>query len=371
MRYKLNKRPKGKNSIPIHPNFASSKTSRNVVAFAVGLYIFPFKQQFKKFALTLCSKIEFILLTLGMKAIYLIAWSICYLISLLPLRILYIFSDFTYFLLYYVVRYRKYIVKDNLRQSFPEKNDEWLLSTEKEFYHFFCDCIFETLKLFSIPNLKLKERMRFEGVAEMVNALEKENKQFAFIYLGHYGNWEWVSSLTARIHDVNPEVIGGHIYHPLYNKVADRLLKWIRGRSGGKNIPMKETLRWILNWKRNGEKVIIGFIADQNPKWSSIHHWTDFFHRKTPVFVGTERIGKQVDALVFYADVERVKRGYYRCKITRMAEDIKKYGDYDITDCYMQHLEQTIRRAPSYWLWTHNRWKRTYEEYLIRQEGNQ
>lgn len=303
-----------------------------------------------------------------MKILYFIAWSLCYLISLLPFRILYILSDFIYFLLYHIMQYRKRLVKNNLRQSFPEKDAKWLLATEKQFYHFFCDYMFETLKLFSISNRKLKKRMQFEGVREMVEALEKENKQFAFIYLGHYGNWEWVSSLTARIHEVNSEVIGGQIYHPLSNKVIDGLLKRIRSRSEGKNIPMKETLRWILDWKRKNKKVIIGFIADQNPKWNCIHHWTDFFHRKTPVFIGTERIGKQVDALIFYADMERVKRGYYHCKITRMIENVRNTQNYKITDCYIQHLEQTIRRAPSYWLWTHNRWKRTYEEYLKRQE---
>lgn len=303
-----------------------------------------------------------------MKILYFIAWSLCYLISLLPFRILYILSDFIYFLLYHIMQYRKRLVKNNLRQSFPEKDAKWLLATEKQFYHFFCDYMFETLKLFSISNRKLKKRMQFEGVREMVEALEKENKQFAFIYLGHYGNWEWVSSLTARIHEVNSEVIGGQVYHPLSNKVIDGLLKRIRSRSEGKNIPMKETLRWILDWKRKNKKVIIGFIADQNPKWNCIHHWTDFFHRKTPVFIGTERIGKQVDALIFYADMERVKRGYYHCKITRMIENVRNTQNYKITDCYIQHLEQTIRRAPSYWLWTHNRWKRTYEEYLKRQE---
>lgn len=302
-----------------------------------------------------------------MKIIYLIIWSICYLLSLLPLWLLYILSDLIYLLLYHVIRYRRIIVKDNLYQSFPEKDEKWIITTEKRFYHFFCDYIIETLKLFSISRQNMKKRMQFVGVEEMVEALNKENKQFAFIYLGHHGNWEWISSLTARIHEINPEVIGGQIYHPLSNSIIDRLLKRIRERSGGKNIPMKETLRWILKRKRNGEKAIIGFIADQNPKWDCIHHWVEFFHRKTPVFIGTEHIGKQVDALIFYADVECVRRGHYRCRITRMVEDVKEYKNYEVTDLYIRLLEQSIQRSPSFWLWTHNRWKRTYEEFVIRQ----
>lgn len=294
-----------------------------------------------------------------------------YLVSLLPLWILYRISDLLYYLLYYCVGYRKKVVRKNLQTSFPEKNDRELLVIEKEFYSFFCDYIVETLKMFSMSDRQMKKRMRFEGVAEMVNAVKKENKDFGFIYLGHYGNWEWVSSLTARIHDEEPDFIGGHIYHPLANKIFDRIFLQIRGRSGGKNIPMKETLRRIIEYRNSGKRTIIGFISDQAPKWNSIHHWTEFLHKKTPVFTGTERLGKQVDALIFYGDVERVKRGYYCCRITRMVNDVREYPDFEVTDRYVGLLERTIRRQPSYWLWSHNRWKRTYEEFEIRKKQNE
>ncbi len=297
-----------------------------------------------------------------MKILFYTIQCVGYAASLLPLCILYRFSDVLYYLLYYGIRYRKNMVKTNLRKSFPEKSAKELTRIEKEFYAFLCDYMVETIKLFSISERQLKRRMQFEGVEEMVQALEKENKQFGFIYLGHYGNWEWVSSLTARVHDVNPKIIGGQIYHPLSNKVFDRIFKKVRGKSGGENIPMKDTLRRIVYWKRNGKKAIIGFISDQTPKWNCIHHWTDFFHRKTPVFTGTERIGKQVDALIFYADMERIKRGYYRCRITRMTDDIQQHPDYELTDWYIHRLEQTIKKAPAFWLWSHNRWKRTLEE---------
>lgn len=300
------------------------------------------------------------------KLMYYVVWTICYLVSLLPLWILYRVSDLLYYLLYYGIGYRKKVVRKNLRGAFPEKNDSELMAVEKKFYSFFCDYIVETLKMFSMSDRQMKKRMQFEGVAEMVDAVKWEGKNFGFIYLGHYGNWEWVSSLTARIHDEDPDVIGGHIYHPLANKVIDRIFLKIRGKGGGVNIPMKETLRHVVIWKKESRRTIIGFISDQTPKWSSIHHWTDFFHRKTPVFIGTERIGKQVDALIFYGDVERVRRGYYRCRLTRMVEDVREYPDFEITDRYVQLLEQTIRKEPAYWLWSHNRWKRTYEEYEKR-----
>ncbi|WP_300726755.1 lysophospholipid acyltransferase family protein [uncultured Bacteroides sp.] len=299
-----------------------------------------------------------------MKFSYYILHGFCYLVSLLPLWVLYRISDLLYLILYYLIGYRKKIVRKNLSQAFPEKDEKERTKIEKEFYAFLCDYMVETLKQLSISDKNLKKRMKFEGVAEMVHALDENNKKFGFIYLGHYCNWEWISSLSARIHEIEPNIIGGQIYHPLYNKAFDRLMLKIRSRANGANIPMKETLRYIVKWKKAGQKAIIGFISDQGPKWNSIHHWSEFFHQKTPVFTGTEKIGKQVDALIFYADVKRIKRGYYVCKLSRMVDDVKKYPDFEVTDIYIQLLEQTINQQPAYWLWTHNRWKRTYEEYL-------
>ena len=292
-----------------------------------------------------------------MKCIYFLVWSVCYLISLLPMWILYRLSDILYFLVYYIIGYRKKVVRKNLKNSFPEKSDRERLSIEKKFYAFFCDYIVETLKMFSISDEQMKKRMHFEGVPEMVQALKDEKKLFGFIYLGHYCNWEWVASLSARVYEVDPIIFGGHIYHPLRNRIFDRLLKGIRARFHGNNVPMKETLRKIIELKKAERRTILGFISDQTPKWNSIHHWTQFFNQDTPVFIGTERIGKQVDALIFYADIKRIKRGYYLCKITRMVDDVQTYKDYEVTDLYIRKLEQTIRKVPAYWLWTHNRWK--------------
>lgn len=303
-----------------------------------------------------------------MKTLYYTLLSFCYLFSLLPLWILYRISDILYFILYYLVGYRKKIVRENLTRSFPEKSQKELKEIEKRFYGFLCDYMVETVKLLTISDKNLKKRMRFEGVPEMVDMLDKEGKQFGFIYLGHYCNWEWIASLGIRIHETDESVICGQIYHPLSNKAFDKLMLKIRSRGQGVNIPMKETLRYIINWKKKRNKVIIGFISDQSPKWSSTHHWCGFFNRKTPVFTGTEKIGRQVNALIFFGNVRRVRRGHYVCKISRMVDDIKKYEEFEVTDLYFRILEECISKQPSYWLWTHNRWKRTYEEYLKMQD---
>lgn len=300
-----------------------------------------------------------------MKLTYYIVFIFWYLLSLLPLWILYFFSDLLYFPLYYCVRYRRHIVHNNLVQSFPNKSEQEIIRIEKQFYHFFCDYIVETIKLLSISQKQLKRRMTFGGIDEIERKMKDKNKNFCFVYLGHYCNWEWIASLPYWAPD---KVLCAQIYHPLKNADFDKLFLRLRNKFGGECIPMKDTLRRIVELKRAKQKTIIGFISDQAPKWNSIHHWIPFLHHDTPVFTGTERIGKQVDALIYYADVKRVKRGYYHCEFKVMTDEVKAIPDFNLTDMFTRELEKMITQNPGYWLWTHNRWKRTKEEWLERQK---
>ena len=300
-----------------------------------------------------------------MKITYYIAYALWYLLSLLPLWLLYFVSDLLFFPTYYLARYRRKIVRRNLTGSFPEKDLKEIVRIEKRFYHFFCDYIVETIKLFSMSEEQMKRRMVFKGVDHIVSAMEKEDKNFCFVYLGHYCNWEWIASLPYWCPD---DVKCGQIYHPLYNKAFDRLFLRLRNQFGGECIAMKETLRRIIEMKRAKQKCIIGFISDQAPKWNSIHHWCDFLHRETPVFIGTERIGKQVDALIYYADVKRTRRGYYLCEFKPLTHRPKEVPDYELTDRFTHLLEEMIKERPDIWLWSHKRWKRTKEEWIRRQQ---
>lgn len=298
-----------------------------------------------------------------MKLLYYFVFCGWYLLSLIPLRVLYVFSDILYLPLYYLVRYRRKVVHENLAGAFPEKTSEEITRIEKKFYRFLCDCMVENIKLFSMPMKTLRRRMTFSGVEDMAADMKKYGKNFGFIYLGHYCNWEWVASLSSWIPDY---VQGGHIYHPLYNRIFDRLFLRMRNRFGGESISMKDTLRRIVTLKRQKQPAIIGFIADQAPKWNSMHHWTPFLHRDTFFFIGTEQISKQVGAVVYFADIKRVRRGYYHCDLKRMTVSPENIPDYELTDRYAVLLEEMIRREPAYWLWSHKRWKRTREEWERR-----
>lgn len=294
---------------------------------------------------------------------YYIVLCVWYLISLLPLSILYFLSDFIYCLLYDVVNYRKKVVRKNLAAAFPEKPETELRKIERGFYHFFCDYIVESLKMMTISRGNLRKRMVFKGT-ELIDEMV-ESGQSCAIYLGHYCNWEWITSLPLW---VNPKAQCGQIYHPLENLVTDRLFLRLRERHGALSITMQDTLRKMLEFRKTGQPVVIGYISDQKPYWTNIHHWVDFLHHDTPVLTGTERIARKMNHAVFYLDVQCVRRGYYEAEFKLITRNPQQMKEFEITDIYYQMLESTIRRAPEFWLWSHNRWSRTREEFNERFE---
>ena len=298
-----------------------------------------------------------------MKILYYIVLTVWYLLSLLPLRLLYVLSDCLFVLIYYVIGYRKKVVRENLSSSFPEKSAEELRKVERGFYHFFCDYLVESLKMMTISSEQQKKRMQFEGV-ELIEQCVKEGQSVA-MYLGHYCNWEWVSSFPLWLTE---KVQCGQIYHPIENKDFDRLFLRSRQRQGALCIPMQDTLRKILEFRRAGHPIVVGYIADQKPHWVNIHHWVDFLHHDTPVLTGTERIVRKVNHAVVYLDMQRVRRGYYKGVLHLITREPGKLAEFELTDIYYRYLEASIRRAPEFWLWSHKRWARTRQEFNERFE---
>lgn len=295
--------------------------------------------------------------------LYYILLGVWCLFSLLPLRIHYIISDFLFWLLYKVIGYRRRVVWKNLSASFPEKSQAELKDIECGFYHFLCDYFVETVKMMTISKKEIKKRMVFKGIEDLDEVIE--SGQSIALYLGHYCNWEWVTSMPLW---VTPKVQCGQIYHPLENKYFDKLLLRSRQRLDALCISMQDTLREVVRYKREGQPIMIGYISDQAPNWVNIHHWVDFLNQDTPVFTGTERIVKKMNHAVFYVDMRRIKRGYYEAEFKLMTRAPKELEDFKLTDMYFDMLEKSIRRAPEFWLWSHNRWKRTRKEFNERFE---
>ena len=280
-------------------------------------------------------------------------------VGTLPLGVLYGISDFVAFLAGRVIGYRRKVIRKNLSASFPEKSTKELREIEKGFYRFLGDYFVETMKLGRMSKRQILRRMKFEGQEEVNECLN--NGQDVSLLLGHFGNWEWISSIPLHL----PEGIhGGQIYHPLENEASDQAFLKIRSRFGAISIRMKDTLPTIMKWRKEGKPFIIGYIADQVPIFEGIHYFADFLNQDTPAMTGPERLSKMLHAAVFYCDMSRPKRGEYLCRFVKIPEDATALPPFERTKIYYQMLEQTIKSDPRLWLWSHNRWKRTRKDFF-------
>ena len=280
-----------------------------------------------------------------------------YLLSLIPFRVLYIFSDFLAWMAHDVVKYRRQVVSDNLRSSFPEKSEDEIKAISRKFYHFLCDYIVETVKLASMSEKTMRKRMRVENI-EVINEAVRSGQSVS-LYLGHFCNWEWVSSLPLHI-DNSAQC--AQVYHPLENKTFDKLMFRLRTRFRANNIPMSDVLQTLIRWKREGVPSVTGYIADQSPSLN-VHLFVDFLNHDTPVFTGPERISKFLGAKAVYAHISRPRRGYYVLRFLPVCENAKKEAIFETSRKYFRLLEENIKESPQYWLWSHRRWKRTREQF--------
>lgn len=281
---------------------------------------------------------------------YFIALPVIYLISLLPFRILYLLSDVFFLLLYYVLGYRKKVVKQNLLNSFPEKNEEEINRIMKKFYRYFCDLFLETFKTLTISKAVMLKHCSFEPSAKkLMDELAAENKSF-IIAMGHKGNWEWAGNTFSLLCRHQLYVI----YHPLANKYFDKLMYTMRTRFGTRLIAMKNTFRDMM--ENRDELNATAFIADQTPHPDRAY-WMTFLNQDTPVFAGIDKIARKIKYPVVYVSAKKVKRGYYTLSAELLAGPPYTSGEGEIAMLYTKRLEKDIIEQPETWLWTHRRWK--------------
>jgi KDO2-lipid IV(A) lauroyltransferase len=265
---------------------------------------------------------------------------------------MYVLSDGLFYPLYYIARYRRKITRKNLTESFPEKSEQELIAIEKRFYHFFCDLIVEICKFATISPKEIEKRMKFTNTDE-ISAILAQGKSIS-TYLGHYGNWEWISSLPLWL---NKDVVSGQIYHRLRDQTVDKLLLQNRGRLGATSVEMKKTLRWINDQVRNQVVTITGYIADQSPRKNNQQHYVRFLNHLAPTFTGTEKITKKYHFEAYFLDVKRIKRGYYEATFVKMHDAPHSLPDFELTSIYYDLLEKMIRQQPELYLWTHKRFR--------------
>ena len=311
-----------------------------------------------KFFAYFCSRKEIFIMN---QFLYKLLYHAARLFSRLPFRVLYILSDFVFFIAYCCIGYRRKVVQTNLRNSFPDKSKAELSEIERKFYHNLCDYFFETIKLLDMNEKEMLKHFKVENVGVIDEALN--NGRNVVLYLSHTFNWEWLVSMKLFVNSKNEDVILGQIYHPLENKYFDKLFLDIRSVFGQKNIAMSDTLRALIRLKNDNKNFFIGSIADQVPIWSAIGGFVDFMHQDTAVLSGSERISRKFNAVVTYGEMIKESRGKYRCVVSKICDDTKQLPDFEITRIFFEKLQASLEKDPANWLWSHRRWKRTREGY--------
>lgn len=280
------------------------------------------------------------------------------LIALLPFRVLYFFSDILFGIIYYLVRYRRGLVQKNLRNAFPEKTVQERKVIEREFYHHLCDYFVETIKIPRISDEEIKKRMKFEN-PEIINRLTKDGNS-CLLSLGHYANWEWVPSIGLYM---TPGVTPGLVYKQLHSKAFDRLFLKIRSRFDSVPIEKRRIYRALINARNEKKPVVVGFLSDQRPPKHVTEYWTTFLNQDTLIETGMERIARSFGLPIVYLDMKKVKRGHYEGRFFVITPDASIEAPYDVTERYARKLEETVKKDPAYYLWTHNRWKYKKESF--------
>ncbi|MFD0941307.1 lysophospholipid acyltransferase family protein [Pedobacter boryungensis] len=270
-------------------------------------------------------------------------------LSLLPLPVLYFFARLLYYPLYYIIGYRKAVVRGNLVKSFPEKNREEIINIEKTFYKYLADLIFEIVKMGSISKKELRKRVKFHNLEAIETYFKKGESVLACT--GHYCNWE-LSMLALGDAASATEYV---IYKPINNEVFENWFNKIRTRFGNVFVAMRQTLRAIIATKDT--PTMFCFASDQTPVKHETQYVLEFLNQRTAVLLGLEKIALQTNRPIFYFEVKRVKRGYYEVEVMPLCLNPKETQGHEITDLLFEFLEKTIKHEPAFWLWSHRRWK--------------
>ena len=274
-------------------------------------------------------------------------------LSRLPLRIHYFIADWLlYPLIYYIVRYRRRMVRHNLQLAFPDKTDKERQLIAKRFYHQFCYTAVENIYGYNCSDEEMKQRVVFEPMDE-VNRLVDAAGGGIFM-LAHMGNWEWMASVQQW---VSPGVLEVNVYRQQRSQRMDKLMLALRAKRGGVCVEKQRILREMVRYRAAKQPVTIGLISDQKPRPEVTRTWVNFLHQDVGFLDGGEVLGTKFGYPVFYAHITRAKRGYYHCAFKVLSADPKNSSEGEITTAYAKALETNIIEQPELWLWSHNRFK--------------
>lgn len=279
-----------------------------------------------------------------------ILFSILILFSKLPLKVLYWVSDFLFSLNYYVIGYRKEVVYNNIKNSFPEKTEAEIKKIQKKFFRNFTDFIVETLKTFTISAQKLEHIVEYQNTELFQKSFDE--KKNLIILSGHNFNWELATLVAKKV----PQKNFYAIYRKLESKFWDEKIIESRARFGFKLIESKKVMRQFTDQPNDGN-FVYGFLSDQTPHSSKIQFGLEFLNQKTPAFTGYNRIPGKENMIFCYAEILKIKRGKYHINFIEIHPENETFEGDELVVKFHKMLEKTIKKFPENWLWTHKKWK--------------
>ncbi|MBL4604553.1 MAG: lysophospholipid acyltransferase family protein [Flavobacteriaceae bacterium] len=281
--------------------------------------------------------------------IFAITYPIIWLLSLLPMRLLYALSDFFYWV-FYIVGYRKEVVLENLTLAFPNKELHELKQIRKKFFRHFTDVVFESIKLISISEKEMSKKYRFTNT-ELVHKLNKDGKSILLLAT-HYANREYLTSFS-----LNTDVTYYGSYMRINNKYFEKLIIKMRSKFGMTSIKSKHAVKNIVLNNRENNQGNYLMISDQSPHHGKMHYWSEFMGVTVPVLNGAEILAKKYDFAVVNINTTKIKRGYYESEFSVITASSKESKNDQIIETYLRSIEKHIRKEPEYYLWSHKRFK--------------
>lgn len=285
----------------------------------------------------------------GKKIAYFFFRSFVGFMQIVPFWLMYRLADGLYFLMNYVVRYRKSVIDKNLFRCFPEKTDKERKHIRKKFYKRLSDILIESIKGYTLSEKELLKRFTSKGHETTYPNFE-ENKSI-FVLTGHLCNWEWGNAVISQ----NLKHIPAVLYKPISNPFIEKYVEARRGRFGSKMVSIYHSMRYFLVKKEKPAAYFL--VADQFPTTREKQKMVDFFGKTSAFLHGPENFSKQLKAPVYFIEMKRVKRGYYAMEFFKLADDSSQLPENELTQRYAAHLEATVRRQPEDWMWSHKRWK--------------
>ncbi|MCJ7465993.1 MAG: lysophospholipid acyltransferase family protein [Maribacter sp.] len=281
--------------------------------------------------------------------VFILVYPFLWLISILPYRLFYGFSNFVNFMVFHLIGYRKKVVKENLRLAFPTKTNEEITQIERDFFKHMCDLFLETVKTMNLSKEEVKKRYKVINIEVLRDILKHKS---VLLVCSHYANWEWNVSINNYV-----DAKGYAVYQKIGNVYFDAFIKKVRARWNTNLITQQQTVKTVMRNQKEQIRSCYGMVSDQSPQAHMATYWAEFMGVKVPIFNGAESMARKLDLAVVFLKVSKVKRGYYQAEFIPITTSGKNTGPHEITNKFLRLTEQQIREKPEHYLWTHKRWK--------------